>query len=215
MIDDKNFANLFRQTPEMVCILAGPEHRFEFVNEAHIRALGFDATGQAVRQAQPESVEVHGILDEVYRTGVTAELREIAVTLTDRTRYFDLTYAARRDGAGVIDGIMIMGSEVTEKVLARRAQEHQRRWLEAVLNRLPSPTLFLDPSTGDVAFQNDAARRLATKRRTRSIRDSRQPSLARSRLAYEVGFEIVTVTSESRFRACSTGRNAALAMPLR
>jgi PAS domain S-box-containing protein len=160
MIDDQNFANLFRQTPEMVCILAGPEHRFEFVNEAHIRALGFDATGQAVRQAQPESVEVHGILDAVYRTGVTAELREIAVTLTDRTRYFNLTYAARRSAQGVIDGIMIMGSEVTEQVLARRAQEHQRRWLESVLNRLPSPTLFVDPASGQITFQNDAAARL-------------------------------------------------------
>ncbi|RYZ02700.1 MAG: PAS domain S-box protein [Myxococcales bacterium] len=170
MIDDENFANLFRQTPEMVCILAGPEHRFEFVNQAHIRALGFDATGRTVRDAQPESVEVHGILDEVYRTGVTAELREIAVTLTDRTRYFDLTYAARRSPAGEIDGIMIMGSEVTGQVLARHAQEQQRRWLESVLHRLPSPTLFLDPGTGDVVFQNHAATRLVEGAGTESLR---------------------------------------------
>src|SRR6478752_3960389 len=122
MIDDRNFANLFRQTPEMVCITEGPEHRFEFVNAAHIRALGFDATGQTVRHAQPESVEVHGILDQVYLTGKTAELREIPVTLTDRVRYFNLTYAARRDGSGAVDGIMIMGSEVTGEVLARQAQ---------------------------------------------------------------------------------------------
>gem|GEM_PF-4929546 len=27
MIDGLNFANLFRQTPEIVCILVGPEHR--------------------------------------------------------------------------------------------------------------------------------------------------------------------------------------------
>src|SRR6185369_3357367 len=123
MIDERNFVNLFRQTPEMVCILAGPEDRFEFVNEAHIRALGFDATGQSVRQAQPESGEVHGILDEVYSTGKTAELREISVTLGDRVRYFNLTYAARRDPAGAPDGIMIMGSEVTGEVLARQAQQ--------------------------------------------------------------------------------------------
>lgn len=52
----ENFRNLFRQTPEMVCILSGPEHYFEFVNDAHIKALGFDATGKNVREAQPESV---------------------------------------------------------------------------------------------------------------------------------------------------------------
>lgn len=150
MIDDLNFANLFRQTPEMVCILAGPEHRFEFVNAAHIRALGFDATGQAVREAQPESVEVHGILDEVYRTGVTAELREIAVTLTDRTRYFNLTYAARKNAVGQIDGIMVLGSEITEQVLARQATEQhialQKRAQERIQRSEDQLTLALESS---------------------------------------------------------------------
>lgn len=110
-----NLRNLFRQTPEMVCILRGPEHIFEFVNEAHIRALGFDATGLTVRQAQPESVEVHGILDEVYRTGNTAERRGMPVTVGDRLRYFNLTYAARRNQYGQIDGVMILGTEITEE----------------------------------------------------------------------------------------------------
>ena len=118
-IERENFRNLFRQTPEMVCILRGPEHVFEFVNEAHIQALGFDATGMAVRAAQPESKEVHGILDEVYRTGQTAHLYEIPVTVGGRSRRFNLTYAARTDEAGRIDGIMILGVEVTDQVLAR------------------------------------------------------------------------------------------------
>jgi signal transduction histidine kinase/ActR/RegA family two-component response regulator len=116
-----NFRNLFRQTPEMVCITGGPEHVFEFVNEAHIRALGFDATGMAVRQAQPESVEVHGILDSVYRTGVTAELKEIPVTVGDRLRHFNLTYAARRDENDSINGVMVLGIEITDQL--RRQEE--------------------------------------------------------------------------------------------
>lgn len=117
----ENFRNLFRQTPEMVCITAGPEHVFEFVNEAHIKVLGFDATGKAVRVAQPESVEVHGILDYVYRTGKTAELKEIAVTLSDRRGFFNLTYSARRNEQGEINGIMILGVEITESKLAEEA----------------------------------------------------------------------------------------------
>lgn len=116
----ENFRNLFRQTPEMVCILQGPDHTFEFVNEAHIKALGFDATGLTVKAAQPESVEVHGILDEVYRTGVTAELREIPVTLGNRLRFFNLTYAARRDEKQQITGVMILGIEITEELETRK-----------------------------------------------------------------------------------------------
>lgn len=132
-----NFRSLFRQTPEMVCILSGPDHLFVFVNEAHQRALGFDATGKTVREAQPESVEIFQILDDVYRTGVTAELFEIPVTLTDRVRYFNLTYAARRDLDGRIDGIMILGTEVSEQVLTREGQNLQRAALELALNDAP------------------------------------------------------------------------------
>lgn len=130
----ENFRNIFKQTPEMVCILAGPEHRFEFVNEAHVRALGFDATGLTVREAQPESVEIHGILDEVYRTGKTASLHEIPVTLTDRLRYFNLTYAARFDVNGLVSGVMIVGIEVTGEVELRRkiaeSEEHFRNLVD-------------------------------------------------------------------------------------
>jgi two-component system CheB/CheR fusion protein len=136
----ENFRNLFKQTPEMVCILSGPEHRFEFVNEAHVRVLGFDATGMTVREAQPESVEVHGILDGVYKTGKTAELREIPVTVTDRLRYFNLTYAARRDQEGQTNGIMILGTEVTEEVLSRGELQKAKQEAE---NANQMKTLFL------------------------------------------------------------------------
>jgi signal transduction histidine kinase len=129
----ENFRNLFRQTPEMVCILAGPDHVFEFVNEAHIRALGFDATGMPVRQAQPDSIEVHGILDEVYRSGKTAELHEIEVSVSNRRRYFNLTYAARRNDQGDVSGIMILGVEVTDQVLDREQIKQTSKNLEVAL----------------------------------------------------------------------------------
>lgn len=133
----ENFRNLFKQTPEMVCILNGPEHVFEFVNHAHIRVLGFDATGKAVREAQPESVEVHGILDEVYTTGKTAELHEIAVTVGDRLRYFNLTYAAKRNHNKQIDGVMILGTEVTDQVLNRESTRLQKEAFQHALNGDP------------------------------------------------------------------------------
>lgn len=128
-----NFRNLFKQTPEFVCITRGPLHLFEFVNEAHVRVLGFDATGMTVREAQPESVEVHGILDEIYNTGKTAELIEIQVTVKHRLRYFNLTFAARRDELDYINGVMILGTEVTEQVLSRESlKSSQLKLKEAI-----------------------------------------------------------------------------------
>lgn len=148
----ENFRNLFQQTPEMVCILSGSDHLFEFVNEAHVRVLGFDATGKTVREAQPESVEVHGILDAVYETGRTAELREIPVTVGERLRYFNLTYAARRDADGRINGVMILGTEVSEQVGHRAQLERTSRLIEAI----PTPFYAMDRDW-KVIYWNPAA----------------------------------------------------------
>lgn len=149
----ENFRNLFEQTPEMVCILKGPEHIFEFVNEAHVKALGFDATGMKVREAQPESVEVHGILDEVYKTGKTAELHEIPVTVTDRLRYFNLTYSARKDEAGKINGVMILGTEVTEQVESRAHIERSREQLKSLADSI-SQLVWVTDHQGHILFYN-------------------------------------------------------------
>lgn len=136
----ENFRNLFKQTPEMVCIMFGPEHRFEFVNESHIKALGFDATGMTVRQAQPESVEIHSILDNVYQTGITAELHEIPITLGHELRHFNLTYAARRNDLGEINGVMILGTEVTEMVKSNRILAREAKLIDS----MPVPFYAMD-----------------------------------------------------------------------
>jgi PAS domain S-box-containing protein len=148
-----NFRNLFQQTPEMVCILKGPEHTFEFVNEAHVKVLGFDATGMKVREAQPESIEVHGVLDEVYKTGVTAELKEIAVTVGDRLRYFNLTYSSRRDESGQTDGVMILGTEITDQVKNRRLIERNREQLRSLADSI-SHIVWMTDANGQIEYYN-------------------------------------------------------------
>lgn len=149
----QNFRELFQKTPEMVVILRGPDHIFEFVNEAHVRALGFNATGKTVREAQPESVEVHGILDKVYQTGVTAELVEIPITLTGRLRYFNLTYSARRGRDGKVDGVMILGIEVTEQVLARRILEESETRFRKLSDIIPALVWTASPN-GSITYYN-------------------------------------------------------------
>lgn len=148
-IDVTNLRNLYAQTPEMFCLLSGPEHLFEFVNEAHVKVIGFDVTGMKVREAQPESVEVHSILDNVYNTGETAHLKEIPVTIGKGQRFFNLTYAAKRNEQGVIDGIMILGKDITEEVSNRRAaeslliiREMQKTALELTLREAPIGEIF-------------------------------------------------------------------------
>jgi PAS domain S-box-containing protein len=140
----ENFRNLFQHTPEMIGILKGPDHVFEFVNDAHTRALGFDATGMSIRKAQPESIEVHGILDGVYRTGIAAQLQEHPITVADRLRYFNLTYSASRDENGNIIGVMVLGVEVTEQVILREAGLASEKQLQLVTDTLPALISYID-----------------------------------------------------------------------
>jgi PAS domain S-box-containing protein len=62
----------FRCAPGFICILQGPDHTFEFVNESYVRLVGErDFIGKPVRQAVPE-VEGQGffeLLDRVYQGG--------------------------------------------------------------------------------------------------------------------------------------------------
>lgn len=51
------------------------------------------------------------------------------MTVGDRLRYFNLTYAARRDESGEIDGIMILGTEITDQI------EDSKRLEKAVRTR--------------------------------------------------------------------------------
>ncbi|MBC7398244.1 MAG: PAS domain-containing protein [Bdellovibrionales bacterium] len=123
--------------------MRGSDHVFEYVNQAHITALGFDATGKSVIEAQSESVEAHDILDNVFKTGATAHLHEIAVTVGDRLRYFDFTYAPSRDRLGKVNGIMVLGSEVTERVEADVKVKRAHQDLERILMQVPAAVAFL------------------------------------------------------------------------
>jgi PAS domain S-box-containing protein len=147
----ENFRNLFRQTPEIVVVTSGPSHVFEFVNAAHVRALGFDATGLSVRESQPESVGVHRILDEVFRTGKTAELKEIQVTVTGRLRYFNFTYTARRSTKGELNGVMILGVEISDHKETERKLEkavHVRdEFISVASHELKTPVTALKLQT--------------------------------------------------------------------
>ncbi len=159
-VERRNFNNLFEETRELVCILRGPEHVFEFVNESHIKVLGFDATGMTVRHAQPESVEVHGILDNVFRTGKTAHLHEIPVTVGQRLRHFNLTYAARTSDTGEIDGVMILGTEVSDQVEIREKLLESQNKYQLLFDYSPLPKWIMDVETLSFLDVNLAAVRL-------------------------------------------------------
>jgi signal transduction histidine kinase len=119
----------FQRAPGFIAILGGPEHIFEFVNEAYIRVVGErEYIGKTVRQAVPE-VEAQGfldLLDRVFRTGERHIAHRTPVSLVRKKgkapeqRYLDFVYEPILDETNRVSGIFIEGFDVTESHQAER-----------------------------------------------------------------------------------------------
>ncbi len=140
--------SLLRQMPGFVAVLRGPDHVFEYVNEAYIRISGrTDFVGHTIQEMFPE-LDGQGyfeLLDRVYSSGEPVVTRGMELRLRDdpETRFIDFVYEPIRDAAGpeqaaTVTGIFIGGYEVTEvhrAAAALRASEARLRELNAELER--------------------------------------------------------------------------------
>jgi PAS domain S-box-containing protein len=120
---------IFQQAPGFVIVMNGPEHRVDFVNDAHQRLFGSAQwVGKSIRQAFPD-IEGQGfyeLLDGVFRSGQAYSAAASPANFrssengTWETRFLDFTYAPVLDVNGEVSGIFCMGFDVTER---QRAQE--------------------------------------------------------------------------------------------
>ncbi|MCI1186326.1 PAS domain-containing protein [Hymenobacter sp. DH14] len=130
----ETYQNLFQQAPAIICILRGPEHRYEFVNPMYQQVFPHrQLLGLTVAEALPELVPqgIIGLLDRVYETGETFYAQELPLQLERdasqelRDSYFNFSYQQFQEN-GQPAGIMVFAFEVTEFVRARQALEHLR-----------------------------------------------------------------------------------------
>jgi PAS domain S-box-containing protein len=117
-----------KQMPGFVGVLSGPDHVYEYVNDAYITIAGQrDFIGRKVRDVFPELADqmFFELLDGVYTTGKRFMARDVPLRLTgeDQERHIDLLYEPIRDGAGLITGIFVGGYDVTD---AHRSMEELR-----------------------------------------------------------------------------------------
>jgi len=119
---------LFQQAPGFICVLNGPDHVFEFVNDSYLRVIGNrDYLGKTVREAVPEA-EGQGyfeLLDQCYRTGEPFKGLEIPLQLQRtpdgplESLLIDFIYQPITDATGEVTGILVEGYDVTDRVRAQ------------------------------------------------------------------------------------------------
>jgi PAS domain S-box-containing protein len=129
--------------PGFVAVLAGPEHVFEYVNDAYVKISGrSNFVGRGVRDMFPELAGqgYYELLDQVYSTGKTVVTRGMELRLqgSDEVQFIDFVYEPIRDDNGEVSGIFVVGYDVTEAhraATALRASEARLRELNADLER--------------------------------------------------------------------------------
>jgi len=122
----------FQRVPSFVAVLTGPDHVFQYANEAYYQLVGRrDIIGRSVWDALPDArgQGYEALLDSVRDTGAPVEGREASVRLirtpgaAEELRYIDFVYQALTDVDGTRWAVMVVGTDVTEHVLGRREIE--------------------------------------------------------------------------------------------
>ncbi|HET8744511.1 MAG TPA: PAS domain-containing protein [Ramlibacter sp.] len=126
----ERWRELFRQAPAAVALLRGPNHVFEFANEAYLRLVAQrDVTGKPVAEAVPE-VRAQGfleLLDGVYRSGEPYLGTGVKVKLQRRPDgpeedcVLDFVYQPVHNAAGEVDAVLVLASDVTDRARAEAA----------------------------------------------------------------------------------------------
>ncbi len=124
---------LFAQAPAPITVTEGPEHVVKFMNAPARRLLSAfgDIDGKPILAAIPQLRDGAAITiaDQVFRSGERFVGTEVPILLdwentgTPSERFFHIVYEPLRDPAGGVLGIMTLGFDVTDQVVAKRRAE--------------------------------------------------------------------------------------------
>ncbi|RFU40059.1 GAF domain-containing protein, partial [Actinomadura logoneensis] len=143
---EEDLRTLFGQSTAVFASLTGPAHVVEAANPAFFTAIGGQdraRTGVPIAELMPE-LATQGfiaLLDEVLRTGEPYIGRDERVVLGTgphtREAFFDFTYEPRRDAAGIVTGIRVLGVETTQLKHAQRLMVEHRALVEQIARQAP------------------------------------------------------------------------------
>lgn len=138
---------VFRQTPAFMVLLNGPDHVFEFANDAYYQLVGHrELLGKPLFEAVPDARDqgFEALLRDVLTTGNPFVGRALPVRL-NRTpgappeeRFIDLTYTPMKAANGPPTGIIVHGVDVTDQVRARERLVAAEQQLRTLADAIPT-----------------------------------------------------------------------------
>lgn len=142
-LSESRFRNLIKQAPVAICIIRAADLMITEVNHEYLKLVGKTSEqleAHTIWDAVAEAAEVYApVMQQVIETGVAFHAQEHEVVLVrkgiDETLYIDFVYEPVTDHKGSVTSIMVVGNDVTDKVIARRkiedVEERSRLAIEA------------------------------------------------------------------------------------
>ena len=130
---------MLQQMPGFVGLLSGPDHVYEYVNDAYRAVAGArDFVGRRVSDVLPELVDQGfvDLLDKAYASGEPFVAHAMPIRFAGAggtagaESFIDLLYHPLHDDEGAVSGIFVGGYDVTERVNAERAMAQINGTLE-------------------------------------------------------------------------------------
>jgi PAS domain S-box-containing protein len=145
--------DVFKHAPAFMCILRGPDHVFEMVNDRYYQLVGQRRlVGLPIREALPE-IAGQGyfeLLDQVYSTGEPFIGNNLRVQLQRQPgapleeRYLDLIYTALRDAGGRIYALLSHGIDQTHRRRAEIALHESRERFQKIVSQAATGVVEMD-----------------------------------------------------------------------
>ncbi|CAN5627924.1 hypothetical protein BH23PSE1_BH23PSE1_04490 [soil metagenome] len=167
--NERRMLDWFRQSPGFICVLRGPNHVFEFINDSYRRLIGKrEVVGLPVREGLPEVVEQGfiGLLDDVLRSGVAYRGIEMPVRLQRvaggplEDVFVDFVYQPIRDPLGKVSGVFVEGFDTTERVAGQAALRASEARLRLILDSATEYAIVTIDREGRIVSWNSGAERL-------------------------------------------------------
>ena len=159
---EKEFYNLFLQSPAHIHVMKGPEHIIEFFHPLGKKFTGGrDITGMKMREALPE-VEGQGyfeMLDQVYHEGKSFYLSESKVSLAGddgnfQDHFFDITYLPFKDVDEKIQGVLQFTFDVTKQAKANQKIKESEERFRLLVSSIPQ-IIWIADTNGNIEFLSE------------------------------------------------------------
>ncbi len=129
---ENNFRNMILQAPVAMCLMMGPMHKVEIVNESMVEIWGRPRSlveNKPIFEALPDvrNQGLEALIDKVYQSGEVFKTDERLVELIRNGKqeavYANFVLKPYLDGNGAVLGVLAISIDVTAQVLARQKIE--------------------------------------------------------------------------------------------